>query len=246
MVETDTGTWRRLALIPFPYHFVKSPEDVTSVNDKLGDATLRERLREDVGPREACLAWLIEGAVKSITDYNAFKRQPDRVAEATLAWRKTSDQILGYIDERLVFDADWAVLVSDMLDDFNMWLEGTRQKAWSSRTFAGRFGTHELVTSHGLVSKTMRRARAKNALSRRMGQPFPQGEGFRVWEGVRFTEHGGATAVSFSGSVTAVTLDSDEHLNPISPIQRGTDFAVTAVTPSAEPSPDGSFSPFDL
>lgn len=43
--ETDHGTWRRLALVRFPYTFTESDAAVRSVHQRPGDPALRDRLK---------------------------------------------------------------------------------------------------------------------------------------------------------------------------------------------------------
>jgi putative DNA primase/helicase len=122
IVETDTGTWRRFWLMHWPFYYVLHPEDIKSENDKLGDLLLRERLRRDVAAREACLAWLVEGAVRYYQDLEFFERAPKRIEDDTREWRMNSDLILGYASECLMFDRNSVVLSSELLEDFNNWL----------------------------------------------------------------------------------------------------------------------------
>ena len=62
--ESDHGTWRRLALVDFPYRYRKADEPIETKRDRRGDPGLRQRmgLGRD-GRHEAVLAWLIYGAV---------------------------------------------------------------------------------------------------------------------------------------------------------------------------------------
>ena len=49
--ETDHGTWRRLALVKFPYTYRKAGEKLTGPNDRRDDPTLRDRIM--AGPTAA-------------------------------------------------------------------------------------------------------------------------------------------------------------------------------------------------
>jgi putative DNA primase/helicase len=65
--ESDHGTWRRLALVEFPYRYRyrKRHERLERANDRVGDPGLRERLRNGGnGRHEAVLAWLVAGTVR--------------------------------------------------------------------------------------------------------------------------------------------------------------------------------------
>jgi putative DNA primase/helicase len=60
--ESDHGTWRRLAMLDFPYRYRKSGQPIETANDRPGDPGLRQRLRHPDAPRaQAVLAWLVGG-----------------------------------------------------------------------------------------------------------------------------------------------------------------------------------------
>jgi P4 family phage/plasmid primase-like protien len=195
VAETDAGTWRRLALVHFPFHYVKHAWEIRTDTDRQGDPMIRERLRREIPQREAVLAWLIAGAIKYYGSYESFALLPERVSADTLEWRKNSDLVLGYITERIDFDPDSDILSTELLEDFNNWLSTGNQRAWSAKTFVSRFGGHEEVSSRGVrngVSKN------RDALSRRSpygGFAPPIGAStFRVWHGIAFRQPDGEAA----------------------------------------------------
>jgi P4 family phage/plasmid primase-like protien len=56
--ETDHGTWRRLALLVFPYLFRKPGEDVVGDWEKPGDPTLKQRIElNESGQHDAIVTW---------------------------------------------------------------------------------------------------------------------------------------------------------------------------------------------
>ena len=56
--ETDHGTWRRLALVVFPYTFRKPGEPLTGPTDRRGDPQLKARLRAGAqGQHDAIVTW---------------------------------------------------------------------------------------------------------------------------------------------------------------------------------------------
>lgn len=187
VIETDTGTWRRLALVNFPYRYRETEADIRTPFDRIGDPTIRERLRagED-GQHEAILSWLIEGAVKYHADYAAFQNRPERVKQDTQNWRTNMDLICGYIDERLEFKPDSAITVADLLADFNSWLQTNNQKILSSRKFHDRFAGHELVTDNGVEYTVISNKRAKEVVSKRHEYTLLTASTIRVWMGLAF------------------------------------------------------------
>ena len=60
VAQVDHGTWRRLALVRFPYTFTATP---AGPHERLEDSGLKARLEQGKeGQYEAVLAWLVEGA----------------------------------------------------------------------------------------------------------------------------------------------------------------------------------------
>ncbi|MGW7255898.1 DNA primase family protein [Streptomyces sp. NPDC054834] len=84
--EQDTGTWRRIKLIPFLQRFEGASKD----------PDLEETLRSE---RAGILAWLVRGAV----DWFEFGLDdPDSVREAIAEYREESDSLAGFMPGALV------------------------------------------------------------------------------------------------------------------------------------------------
>ncbi|WP_158296599.1 phage/plasmid primase, P4 family [Nocardioides albidus] len=185
--ETDHGTWRRLALVSFPFTFRRPGEPLATEWDKTGDPRLRERLRAGrEGQHEAVLAWVVAGARRWYEAGHVLPPPPEQVVAATTAWRHESDLVLAYMADRLDFDPNRCVLATELFADFSEWHEsrGSGTRAWAENTFAQRFGEHDTATRKG-VRKT--RTRSLGGLSRRFRgtNSAPPGTA-TVWHGVRF------------------------------------------------------------
>lgn len=174
--EVDHGTWRRLALVRFPFTFSGSDND----------PGLRDRLRFGAdGQHEAVLAWLVDGAMRWYANGNVFPPAPAAVVKDTAAWRGDSDQIGAYLEERIVFKEGEAVLTTELLADFNEWLQQRGSKPWGDQTFTKRFEAHSRVKQ-----STVHKERTRNIaeISRRQGYYADPIKGRpHVWVGVRFT-----------------------------------------------------------
>ncbi|WAL67115.1 DNA polymerase [Amycolatopsis cynarae] len=188
--ETDHGTWRRLAVIRFPYRFRKPGEALEDEHDKTGDPGLRERLRagED-GRREAVLAWLVAGAMAWYQAGRVMPPLPPRAIEDTRAWRVETDVVLGYLDERIDFDPAAHVMSSELLDDLNEWLVARGQKPWSAQLMANRFAGHSELAAH---KSTKIKIARQAGLSRRPIRPGSMitvsdvPAAYNAWTGMRF------------------------------------------------------------
>lgn len=188
--ETDHGTWRRLALVPFPYTFVKEP-----TNDSHRPAVdgLKDRLKYGRVQHEAVLAWLVEGARRWYAAGRKMPEHPPAVVEATRQWRAESDVVLRYWNERLTADVEGHVISTELVEDFTAFLKELNQPVWSAKTFLDRFGSHEETKAHN-VTKPTSAIRRRDGLSR----PSTKGDGwssarpepparYHAWVGVKFS-----------------------------------------------------------
>lgn len=167
--ETDHGTWRRLALVVFPYTFVKPGVPIRDPeHERRGDPTLKARIKGNKdGQHDAAVTWAVEGARRWYENMDAIERAvtageetpasvllpPPAVAEATLAWRKEADRILGFWEECLVVDPTAIVLASEVTEVFNEWLTANGHAPWAKETFRPRFADHATTKANRAVFK---------------------------------------------------------------------------------------------
>ena len=188
--ESDHGTWRRLALVDFPYRYRKADEPIETKWDLAGDPTLRERVRlgRD-GQHEAVLAWLIEGAVKWHRNSQVMPQAPASVRKATAAWRGTSDLLLRYMHDTLVFDGARHVMSIELFEDFRLWLTANGHVAWSDQSFTARLSQHPKALANEVEKKPKVRP-SRPGLSRHRGGGLdslkPPPRQFSAWLGIRF------------------------------------------------------------
>jgi P4 family phage/plasmid primase-like protien len=187
VVETDHGTWRRLAQVPFPYTYVAEP---TNATHRKGDGGLKSRIVHGKAQHEAILAWLVAGARRWYEAGQRFPEHPDAVLEATLKWRTDHDVILRYWNERLVADPSSHVMTTELVADFTAFLKEMNQPAWGEKTVTTRFESHEETKGHNVVRDRIRR---KEGLSRPphradgWGTARPEAPArYMAWLGVRF------------------------------------------------------------
>lgn len=184
VTETDAGTWRRLALVDFPYTYGSGE------GDRPTDPHLRYRMETSPsGQHEAVLAWLVGGARKWYALGKVMPGFPPSVRENVRVWRAASDPLQDYLTTEVIADSDSMISVRDLYDDFSEWQLREGHPLWNERTFANRFRQHELVKSMRLEDGRARPAssREKRKLSRRDElQPLPDGQ-VRVWVGIRFS-----------------------------------------------------------
>lgn len=162
VTEADHGTWRRLAMVTFPYRYVDNPVEP---NDRKADPGLRQRMKDaTAGQLQAVLAWLVAGAVRWYANGELLHRRPDRVMADTADWRGESDAIFAYATERVEPDPAGLVVYRELYEDFTAWLAARGQTKWSERLF-----TERLVGHAALPGATRTRRRSLEGVSRRPG-----------------------------------------------------------------------------
>jgi phage/plasmid-associated DNA primase len=186
--ETDHGTWRRLALLAFPFTFRKTTEATAGPSDRRGDARLKERLKDGHGGQhDAIVTWAVEGARRWYE--SGFSGLPTSVEADTRAWRKAADRILGFWDDVLVADENACVTTPDMLEAFNAWMKANGHHEWPKELFGSRFKAHAETKRHGVEERRPRNlddldvSRPCGAVETLPGRPY-------VYLGVRFRRPG--------------------------------------------------------
>lgn len=142
--ETDHGTWRRLSLMPFPYTYRKPSEAISGPFDRRGDPALAYA-HHNPDVRAACLAWMVEGAKLWYARGRQMMDNPQAVVNETRSWRAETDQILGFSDDRLSYSPEVFTKTQDVLAAFNEWAAERGHRPWNDKTFASRFGAHDMV-----------------------------------------------------------------------------------------------------
>lgn len=183
--ETDHGTWRRLALVRFPYTYRKPGEDLRGADDRTGDPALRQRLKGQA-QKEAVLAWLVDGAIKFYTHGEVLPPRPASVERDTRAWRNKDDLIAAFMEDMLVVDQNAHVLATELYRMFSDWCAERGHQAWSLNTFAERFAEHELVDKARIYHA--RKLSTTPGLRRPPGRFDPPARRYRAWFGVRYRE----------------------------------------------------------
>jgi len=183
--ESDTGTWRRLALMVFPFHYCREGIAPVAVTDRVGDPLLRTRVLKEA-QQQAVLTWLVEGARMWYDAEQVMPPLPGAVIDDTLSWRVETDSVLAYIHERLIADPEAHLPAKDLTLDFGHYLMDRGQHAWSDRTLATRFNGHEWAAAHRIEKRKTRAgkpgcSRAQHRAASMGDTPF-----FHAWFGVRF------------------------------------------------------------
>lgn len=182
--ESDHGTWRRLAMLCFPYTYRKPGDECTGPNDRRGDLNLRQRVKTDERVTEAVLAWLVEGSRRWYAADRIMPPVPAEVERDTLEWRKESDLILSFISDVLEFDWNSHIYAPELREVFNKYLADKGHREWTERTFVGRFGGHDECARNGVARKRIKARDGRSTLTPLASVPNP----YYAWLGVRFQD----------------------------------------------------------
>jgi hypothetical protein len=149
--ETDHGTWRRLALLRFPYTWKKAGEELVADGDRHGDEGLKERVKaNESGQHDAMVSWAVEGARRWYEEGPKALALTETIKADTRAWRAEADRILGYWNDCLIADRDACVITGELREEFNDWLRANGHNEWSKELFGPRFLQHEETRRHGV------------------------------------------------------------------------------------------------
>jgi P4 family phage/plasmid primase-like protien len=194
VTETDHGTWRRLQMVVFPYRFVRTA--TLKRGERRGDPALRHHFR--TVPEEAVLAWLVAGAMRWYALGMRTPEAPEGIQAATAAWQLLADDVMQFVNDRLVFEKGAVVLASEVWMEFDAWAKQHNKQGWSLNTYAERFEEHPQFKDRGVHH---RRARVDNLdVSRpaHLSGPGPHYKGpdaadavtgkQRIWEGMRWRD----------------------------------------------------------
>ena len=154
VAETDHGTWRRLALVRFPYRYVAEPQHD---DERPADRRLRGRVKAGKGGRdEAALAWVVEGSMRWYANGMTMPAPPKRVVDDTTDWRERSDIAFAFANDRLNFGPDAFLPASELVDAVRTWLAVNGHRAWNTETIVGRVASHDLFRDNSVRKERKR------------------------------------------------------------------------------------------
>lgn len=115
--EQDTGTWRRVKLIPFMQRFDGAAKDMH----------LEDTLRAEMA---GILAWLVRGAVDWHTHGLS---DPASVRAAVEEYREESDTLAGFFPGVVVEDASGRITGADLWQAYSAWAESEGMDAFRTK-----------------------------------------------------------------------------------------------------------------
>lgn len=137
--ETDKGTWRRLAMVPFTKIFEGT------------DSTIRSRVESGAdGRAEAMLAWLVPGCMRWYADDRKLRPLPPEVQALTQSWRDSNDLVGMFLTEAIAFTSAGFVSKADLHFAFEAWCatQALASPYRSQRGFNSAMSAHEYAVAH--------------------------------------------------------------------------------------------------
>ena len=173
--ETDDGTWRRLALVKFEKRFPQNDQFRARISE--GHPELKT----------AVLAWIVRGAIRWYANGRVIPEMPEKVRHDTEAWRNRSDAVAEFIDDRMEFDTNAAVLSTELYNEVAHWLESKNRAKWSDQLFASRFESSKTCRVNGVERRKVRAKTTELEISTlHPGTPIPDRP--TVWVGLKWRE----------------------------------------------------------
>lgn len=140
VVETDDGSWRRLARMDFPFRFRfdNDGKGERLENDRDGSHEVKRAV--DRGDRDlltAAFAWMVEGANAWYETPLAATPMPEAVLEGIKQWRRESDYLQGFIEACMEPSPNAWITTEDFYSALKAWMETQK---------SGRSGVPDLAT----------------------------------------------------------------------------------------------------
>lgn len=187
--ESDHGTWRRLALVRFPFKFVDEP-DPEIPSQRQGDPGLRQRIAsgQDGSFFEAVLAWLIEGARQWYAAGQLLPALPQPVVEDTEAWRMESDTILRFWNDCLEADRDAFLPSADLYYVYKHWATENGMRPMADKTLFPKLAEHQVAETNGVVGPVKTRVGSLDVSRHNDLRDTELGATVRGWKGIRLKD----------------------------------------------------------
>ena len=114
---TDEGIWRRIHVLPFEQSFTGAQRDLT----------LAKRLEAEGA---GILGWMVEGCLA----WRAHGLDaPNRVREATSAYREQEDHVGRFLADCAVVDTSANVVAGDLRATYEAWCKEQGEQPWSAK-----------------------------------------------------------------------------------------------------------------
>lgn len=189
VARSDRGTWRRLALLEFPYTFKSASEMTGRPDERLKDLALFERAINSPEVHQAALAWMVRGAVRYYERPEALNELPEVVLKATEVWRSNVDHVTRFLEERLCLDDGYWTPVAEVRAAFNSMAEEEGIRPLGQAEFSRRLLGLESIKTAGVVVELGRPSYIAGEYGEyggRVGVP-PTNDKIRVFTGVRLS-----------------------------------------------------------
>ena len=153
--EMDHGTWRRLKLIPLPYTFVGSTEEIKEPHHRLGDPSLEDWVKHPE-VQEAALAWMVAGASEWFQRGKKEHAPTASMEEAKQRWVSTNDKIAMWWDELIEEEGNSFITTREAYASYAAVVKREGLGVDSSQSFYSMLEQHQRFRNAGAVRARMR------------------------------------------------------------------------------------------
>lgn len=151
VTEYDHGSWRRIALIPFSKVYRTSQEEITKPYHRLGDDEVRHAAKGDRDTHVEFFTLRVDAAREWYARGMRDLPLPPSVIKATEEWRVRGDNIRLWFNECLKKEQGSYVLIEDLRDSYNAWLQEHGYVAIAHKSFVDRLSNHEVFMDEALA-----------------------------------------------------------------------------------------------
>ena len=139
---TDGGIWGRVEMLMFRVHFTENPDEVNPPHVHLKDKDFYKRELEPELP--GIFAWMVRGAVLWAKHGLA---PCDRVKRDTALYRRNSDRVGLFLEDRCRLHPDLETKSSDLYEAYGKWCKANGLTAMSNVRLAAEWESRGLTKS---------------------------------------------------------------------------------------------------
>lgn len=177
--ETDSGTWRRLRVVPFTKTFIEpGSKAVKGHGEEWGDPSIKLMTRSPE-VQQRILHWVIEGA-KMVLE-NRMPPEPPSILDASSSWREDMDSLRDFVREHIVDAPTNIITATTMTEAVGKYLRANGKSPISAQSLSQKLpGALERAGLPRVENKELRPKAGETVTGRRTAK-------VKGWRGLGFS-----------------------------------------------------------